>query len=347
MTDKKKTIKIMDTTLRDGSHSVRHQFTLEDITAISSALDESGVYAIEISHGDGLAGSSIQYGWSLFSEEERLSAANQVIKKSKLAVLLLPGIGTREDLQKAIACGTKMARIATHVTEADISEQHIKMCKDMGLEVVTFLMLAHMEPPSKVLEQGKLMESYGADVVYVVDSAGAMLPDDVRAKVGLLKEHLKVEVGFHAHNNLGLGIGNTLAAIEEGATAVDGSLCGMGGGSGNAATEVLAAVLDRAGYDTGVNLYKMMDAAEEIVRPRMLRPQIIDRSSLALGYAGVYSSFLLHTYKAAERFKVDPLDVLIELGKRRVVGGQEDMIVDVAYELARSKSNNRQGSMGS
>ena len=207
MTDKKKTIKIMDTTLRDGSHSVRHQFTLEDITAISSALDESGVYAIEISHGDGLAGSSIQYGWSLFSEEERLSAANQVIKKSKLAVLLLPGIGTREDLQKAIACGTKMARIATHVTEADISEQHIKMCKDMGLEVVTFLMLAHMEPPSKVLEQAKLMESYGADVVYVVDSAGAMLPDDVRAKVGLLREHLKVEVGFHAHNNLGLGSG--------------------------------------------------------------------------------------------------------------------------------------------
>jgi 4-hydroxy 2-oxovalerate aldolase len=341
MTDKKKTIKITDTTLRDGSHSVKHQYTLDDITAFASALDESGVYAIEISHGDGLAGSSIQYGWSLFSEKERLSAANQVVKKSKLAVLLLPGIGTRRDLQEAIACGAKMARIATHVTEADISEQHIKMCKDMGIEVVTFLMLAHMESPAKVLEQAKLMESYGADVVYIVDSAGAMLPEDVRAKVGILKEHLDVEVGFHAHNNLGLGIGNNLAAIEEGATSVDGSLCGMGAGAGNAATEVLAAVLDRAGYQTGVNLYKMMDAAEEIVRPRMPRPQTIDRASLALGYAGVYSSFLLHTYKAADRFKVDPLDVLIELGKQRVVGGQEDMIVDVAYKLARAHSNKK------
>jgi len=328
-------IRIIDTTLRDGSHAVRHKFTIEDVKAIASALDEAGVYGIEISHGDGLAGSSIQYGWALHSDEERLSAANEVVKNSKIAVLLLPGIGTRNDLQRSFECGAKIARIATHVTEADISEQHIKMAKDMGLEVMTFLMLSHMVPPGKVLEQAKLMEGYGADVVYVVDSAGAMLPDDVRAKVGILKEHLSVEVGFHAHENLGLAIGNTLAAISEGATVVDGTLCGLGAGAGNTPTEVLVAVLDKLGYKTGVDLYKIMRAAEEIMRPRMPRPQVIDRASLVLGYAGVYSSFLLHTYKAAERFKVAPLDILLELGKLKVVGGQEDMIVDVAYELAR------------
>lgn len=328
-------IRIVDTTLRDGSHAVKHKFTIEDVKAIASTLDEAGIYGIEISHGDGLAGSSIQYGWALHSDEERLSAANEVVKNSKIAVLLIPGIGTRNDLQKSFECGAKIARIATHVTEADISEQHIKMSKDMGLEVMTFLMLSHMEPPGKVLEQAKLMESYGADVVYVVDSAGAMLPDDVRAKVGILKEHLSVEVGFHAHENLGLAIGNTLAAIKEGATVVDGTLCSLGAGAGNTPTEVLVAVLDKLGYKTGVDLYKIMRSAEEIMRLRMPRPQIIDRASLTLGYAGVYSSFLLHTYKAAERFKVDPLDILLELGKLKVVGGQEDMIVDVAYELAR------------
>jgi len=327
-------IRIVDTTLRDGSHAVKHQFTLEDVKSIASALDEAGVYGIEISHGDGLAGSSIQYGWALYSDEQRLSSASEVVKNNKIAILLIPGIGTKKDLQRAIEHGAKIARIATHVTEADISEQHIKMAKDMGLEVMTFLMLAHMESPGKVLEQAKLMESYGADVVYVVDSAGAMLPDDARARVGTLKEHLTVEVGFHAHNNLGLAIGNTLAAIQEGATVVDGTLCGLGAGAGNAPTEVLVAVLDKLSYKTDIDLYKIMDAAEDVMRPRMHRPQIIDMASLTLGYAGVYSSFLLHIYKAAERFKVEPLDILLELGRRKVVGGQEDMIVDVAYELS-------------
>lgn len=329
-----KKIRIVDTTLRDGSHAVKHQFTLENVGDIASALDKAGVYGIEVSHGDGLAGSSIQYGWAKFSDEERLDVAQRVVKSSRLAVLLLPGIGTREDLKMAITKGAKIARIATHVTEADISEQHIKMAKGMGLEVMTFLMLAHMEEPRKVLEQAELMESYGADVVYVVDSAGAMLPDDVRARVGLLKEKLGVEIGFHAHNNLGLAIGNTIVAVEEGASVVDGTLGGLGAGAGNAPTEVLIAVFNKLGYETGTDLYKAMDAAEDIVRPLMLRPQIIDKSSLILGYAGVYSSFLLHTYRASERFKVEPRDVLIELGKRMVVGGQEDMIVDVAYELS-------------
>jgi len=332
-------VRIVDTTMRDGSHAVSHQYSIDDITNIATALDRAGIYGIEISHGDGLAGSSIQYGWAKHTDEERLAAASRVVSGSRITVLLLPGIGTREDLKMAIKNGAKIARVATHVTEADISEQHIRLAKDMGLEVMTFLMLAHMEKPSKVLEQAKLMEGYGADVVYVVDSAGAMLPDDVKERVGLLKKELGIEVGFHAHNNLGLAIGNTVAAVQEGATVVDGTLGGLGAGAGNAPTEVLAAVFDKMGCDTGVDLYRIMDAAEDIVRPLMQRPQVIDKPSLILGYAGVYSSFLLHTYRAVERFDVEPRDVLVELGRRKVVGGQEDMIIDVAYELSKRKSS--------
>jgi 4-hydroxy 2-oxovalerate aldolase len=332
-------VRIVDTTMRDGSHAVGHQYSLDDIRRIASALDSAGVYGIEVSHGDGLAGSSIQYGWAKHSDEERLVTASKVVKKSNITVLLLPGIGTRQDLNMAIEHGTKIARIATHVTEADISEQHIKLAKEMGLEVMTFLMLAHMEGPQKVLEQAKLMEGYGADVVYVVDSAGAMLPDDVKERVGLLKRKLDIEVGFHAHNNLGLAIGNTVAAVQEGATVVDGTLGGLGAGSGNAPTEVLVAVFEKMGHETGIDLYSIIDAAEDIVRPLMKRPQIIDKSSLILGYAGVYSSFLLHTYRAVERFNVDPRDVLVELGRRKVVGGQEDMIIDVAHELSQRKKS--------
>jgi len=335
MKDKK--IRIVDTTMRDGSHAVRHQFSKEDIANISSSLDRSKVYAIEVSHGDGLAGSSIQYGYSKLSDEERLKEANKKIENSKIAVLLLPGIGTKEDLLMAINNGAKIARIATHVTEADISEQHISMAKDMGLEVMTFLMLAHMVTPEKVLEQAKLMESYGADVIYVVDSAGAMVPDQVKARVEILKSNIGPEVGFHAHNNLGLAIGNTIAAVKEGATVVDGTLAGLGAGAGNAQTEVLVAVLKKIGFETGVDLYAAVDAAEQVIRPLMKRPQVIDASSLMMGYAGVYSSFLLHTYKAAESFEVDARDILIELGKRKVVGGQEDMIVDVACEISKRK----------
>jgi 4-hydroxy 2-oxovalerate aldolase len=334
-----KKIRIVDTTLRDGSHAVRHGYTPEDVEKIAGALEKAGVYGIEISHGDGLAGHSIQYGYAASSDEDRLSAAQKVVKNSKIAVLLLPGIGTREDIKMAITCGAKIARIATHVTEADISEQHIRMSKEMGLEVMTFLMLAHMEQPEKILKQARLMQDYGADVVYVVDSAGAMVPDEVKARVRLLKDNLDVEIGFHAHNNLGLAIGNTIAAIEEGAAVVDGTLCGLGAGAGNAPVEVLVAVLDKIGYDTGVDLYAIMDAAEDIVRPRMTQPLIIDKSALSLGYAGVYSSFLLHTFRAVEKYPVDPRDILMELGKLKVVGGQEDMIIDVAHEIYEKAGN--------
>lgn len=334
----KRKIRIIDTTLRDGSHSVSHQFSGEDISLVAAALERARIDTLEVTHGDGLGGSSIQYGFGKLTDQEALRVARAVTKNTRLAVLLLPGIGVKEDLEMAYHEGARVARIATHVTEADISAQHMGLAKEIGMEVIGFLMLSHMEPPAKVLEQAKLMESYGADVVYVVDSAGAMVTDDVRRKVGLLKENLSVEVGFHAHNNLGLAIGNTLAAIEEGAGVVDGCLAGLGAGAGNTPTEVLVAVLDRLGYETGVDLYAAMDAAEDVARPLMRRPQVIDKAALSLGYAGVYSSFLLHTFRSAEKFGLDPRDILIELGRRKVVGGQEDMIVDVALALAKTKA---------
>jgi 4-hydroxy 2-oxovalerate aldolase len=324
--------------MRDGSHSVFHQFDSETITKIATALNKANVDTVEVTHGDGISGSSIQYGFSKLTDQEMLKAAKPALTTSKMAVLLLPGIGLQEDLEMAYEEGARVARVATHVTEADISFQHIGVAKKIGMEAIGFLMLAHMESPEKVLEQAKLMESYGADVVYVVDSAGAMALDDVRRRVSLLKNNLNVEVGFHAHNNMGLAIGNTIVAVEEGAGVVDGCLAGLGAGAGNTPTEVLIAVLDKLGYDTGVDLYAVMDAAEDVVRPFMTRPQLIDKAALSLGYAGVYSSFLLHTFRAAEKYGIDSRDILIELGKRRVVGGQEDMIVDVALELLKNKS---------
>ncbi len=330
-------VKVVDTTLRDGSHSVGHQFTEENIKDVAGALDRAKMHTVEVTHGDGLGGSSIQYGRGRLTDRQMLQAARSVMEHSRLAVLMLPGVGVKEDLEMAHAEGARLARVATHSTEADISAQHIRLARDIGMDVTGFLMMSHMEPPEKLAEQAKLMESYGADTVYVVDSAGAMVPDDVRAKVSALKAALSCEVGFHAHNNLGLAIGNSLAAIEEGAAVVDGSLAGLGAGSGNAPTEVLIAVLDKSGYETGVDLYGVMDAAEDVVRPLLRRPQVIDKPSLSLGYAGVYSSFLLHTFRVVKKVGLDPRDILIELGKRRIVGGQEDMILDVAMQLKKQK----------
>jgi 4-hydroxy-2-oxovalerate aldolase len=329
--------RICDTTLRDGSHAMAHQFTPEQVRAIVAGLVEAGVPVIEVSHGDGLGGSSFQYGFSKVPEESLLAAAADVIKDKSLAVLLIPGIGTKEELHMAAHYGVKVARICTHVTEADICEQHIGLAKKLGMEVVGFLMLAHMVPPEKVVEQGKLMEAYGADCVYVTDSAGAMTMRDMRERVQALRAALKIEVGVHAHHNLSLGVANTIEAIEHGATQVDGTLCGLGAGAGNTPTEILVAVLDKLGYNTGINVEKTMDVAEDVVRPIMPRPQIVDRAGLSLGYYGVYSSFLLHTYRAAERYGVDPRDILRELGRLKVVGGQEDMIVDVAVDLAKKQ----------
>jgi 4-hydroxy 2-oxovalerate aldolase len=332
---KKKQLYITEVALRDGSHAIAHQYTTDQVIKIAKALDEAKVPYIEVAHGDGLSGSSLQYGLSRTNEMELIEAAVSVCQQAKVAVLLLPGIGTIKELKEAAQLGAKMARIATHVTEADVSAQHISTAKELGMETVGFLMMAHMAPVEKLVEQAKLMESYGADIVYVVDSAGALLPHQVKERIRVLKENVNIEIGFHGHNNLSLAMANTLVAIEEGATRIDGSVRCLGAGAGNTQTEVLIAVLERLGIQTGIDLYKMMDLAEEIVAPILSVPQEITRDSLVMGYAGVYSSFLLHAKRAAEKFDVDSRDILIELGKRKVVGGQEDMIVDVAAEISK------------
>lgn len=330
-------IRLVDSTLRDGSHAVSHQFTPEQISAVAAGLDEAGVEYIEVTHGDGLGGASINYGWAALSDEEMLCAAIRVIRKGKLTVLLLPGIGTQKDLEMAAGCGVRAVRVATHVTEADIGEQHIELAKKMGMETFGFLMMCHMVPPEKIVEQAMLFESYGADCVYVADSAGAMLPDDVKARVGPVADAVKIPVGFHAHNNLTLATANSLAAAQVGATFLDCTSRGLGAGAGNAQSEVLVGVLDKAGYRTDVDFYKIMDVSEGVVGPMMHRPQVITNAALMLGYSGVYSSFLLHTHRSAEKFGLDPRDILVELGKKRMVGGQEDMIIDVAYQMAQRK----------
>lgn len=332
-----KPIKITEVCLRDGSHVVAHQYTEEQVRNVTRALDDAGMHYIEVSHGDGLGGSTLQYGRSLVDEMKLIEAAAQECKRSKLAVLVLPGIGTAAELKQARGLGASLVRVATHVTEADVSAQHISIARELGMETVGFLMMAHMAPVEKLVEQAKLMESYGAEAVYVTDSAGALLPHEVRERISALRESLDIEIGFHAHNNLSVAVANTLVAIEEGATRIDGSVRCLGAGAGNTQTEVLLAVLDRMGVNLGIDIYKMMDAAENVVGPLLPRPQDINRGSLVLGYAGVYSSFLLHAERAGKRYNVDPRDILIELGKRKVVGGQEDMILDVAAEMSKAQ----------
>lgn len=330
-----KRIYLVDTTLRDGSHAVSHSFTTEQVQAIAKGLDESGVDLIELSHGDGLGGSSINYGFSAEDEITLLQAARDVIHHGKLTALLLPGVGTIEDLKRAEQAGIQAVRIATHVTEADVAVQHIRYAKSRGLFVAGFLMMAHMASPETITEQAKLLEAEGVDYVNLADSAGYMVPDDVTARITALKETIQIPVGFHAHNNLGLAMGNSLAAIKAGAEYIDGTCRSLGAGAGNTQIEVLSAVLKRMGYQTNTDSYRLMDTAQNLVEPLMHRPQVIRTDSLMLGYAGVYSSFLLHARRAAERFQIDVKDILTELGKRGMVGGQEDMIVDVAYELSR------------
>lgn len=331
---------LTDTTLRDGSHTVSHQFTPDDVMRVVSALDDAGIDMIELGHGDGLIGSSINYGFGKYDDYSLVRAAASVIKNAKLTVLLIPGIGTAEALEKARECGATAVRVATHVTEADIAEQHIKAAKDMGLFTVGFLMMAHMADVDRVVEEGLKMESYGADVVYVTDSGGAMLPKDVTEKISAMRRNLKVPIGHHSHNNLGVSIANSLAAIEAGATYIDGSLSGLGAGAGNTSTETLVAVLNRMNIEHNADLYKTMDASTKALIPILEGKGIrteLNLDAMMIGYAGVYSSFLLHTKRAAERFNVDVRDVLLELGRRRAVGGQEDWIIEVAYEMSKKK----------
>ena len=321
-----KKVTVLEVALRDGSHAIQHQYTIDQVKEITKGLDDAKVPYIEVSHGDGIGGSSVQYGFSHTSDIELIKAAKEVTTNSKISVLLIPGIGTVEDLKEARDAGADMVRIATHSTEADVSRQHITAAKEMGLEVVGFLMMAHMVEPDKLLEQAKLMESYGADIIYATDSAGALLPDQVRDRIELLVKELDVPVGFHGHNNLGLAMANTLTAAEAGATYLDGSVRALGAGAGNTQTEVMISVLEKSGYETGVELFKLMDVAEDLVAPIIDTPQIIDRDSLTLGHAGVYSSFKLFAQRSGKRFGIDSRDILVELGKLKVVGGQEDMV---------------------
>lgn len=335
MNIKGRKILIHDNTLRDGMHAKRHQISIDEMIAVAKGLDEAGVPFLEVTHGDGLGGTSVNYGFPAHTDEEYLRAVIPHLKRAKVSALLLPGIGTVDDLKAAMDCGIKGVRVATHCTEADIAEQHIGMGRKLGLDTVGFLMLAHMSPPEQLAEQGRLMESYGAHAVYITDSAGYLLPDDVSARVAALRNALKpgTEVGFHGHHNLAMGVANSLAAIEAGASRIDCSAAGLGAGAGNTPLEVFVAVANRMGIETGIDLYKVMDVAEDLVVPLTERPVRVDRDSLMLGYAGVYSSFLLHAKRAEAKHKVSARDILVELGKRNTVGGQEDMIEDVALEL--------------
>lgn len=333
----KRKIRLIDSTLRDGMHAVSHQFTPDDMAEIAIALDEAGIDTVEVSHGDGIGGSSFQYGYATASDYAYLEKVSKVLKKTKLAVLLLPGIGTVQDLKVAAEYGAKVVRVATHVTEADIAAQHIQAAKDLGMEAIGFLMMVHMADVETIVQQARLFEEYGADAIYVTDSAGALLPSQIFERIKAVKNAIPLPIGHHAHNNMGLAVANSLAAVEAGADLIDVCTKGLGAAAGNAPMEVLNAVLLKAGYETGVDLFKAMDVADDVVVPKMHRPLSIDRNSLTIGYAGTYGSFLLHAIRASEKFGVDPRSILMEMGNRKTVGGQEDMIIDVAYQLSQQK----------
>lgn len=332
-------IRLIDTTLRDGSHAVSHSFTPDQVSAVCRALDATGADTVEVAHGDGLMGSSFQYGFSAHPERDLLRAAGAALTRAKLCCLLIPGIGTLEYVEDLLADGLpiKTVRVATHATEADVASQHLATLSNRGIEAIGFLMMAHMATPERLAEEAAKMVACGAETIILADSAGTLTPDGVKARVSALRDRLGIRVGFHAHNNLGLAVGNSLAALEAGAECLDVTLRGLGASAGNAPHEVMVAVLRKTGRPCAEDLEALEDAAEDLVAPLMQRPLVLDRNALTIGYAGVYGSFFLHAVRAAERFGVETRRILYELGRMNVVGGQEDMILDVASRLAKEK----------
>ncbi len=332
-------IRLTDTTLRDGSHAMSHQFTEEHVRSVVRALDDSRVEVIEVTHGDGLGGSSFNYGFSKTPELDLIKAAVDEAKQAKIAVLMLPGLGTIHDLNQAYDAGASVARIATHCTEADVSIQHFQHARKLGMETVGFLMLSHRVSPAELAVQARIMADAGCQCVYVVDSAGALILDDVSDRVAALVAELgdDAQVGFHGHQNMSFGVANSVFAVRAGAKQIDGTLMALGAGAGNSPTEVLAAAFDRLDIKTGVDIQGVMAAAEDVVKPFITRMPVMDRASIMQGYAGVYSSFLIHAERAAERYGVPAYRILEEIGKAGYVGGQEDMIVDVAVQLAAAR----------
>ncbi|MCW8193184.1 4-hydroxy-2-oxovalerate aldolase [Proteobacteria bacterium 005FR1] len=338
---KGKKITVHDMCLRDGMHPKRHQISLEEMKSIAQGLDAAGIPLIEVTHGDGLGGASVNYGFPSHSDEEYLSAVIPLMKQAKVSALLLPGIGTVDHLKMARELGVNTIRVATHCTEADVSEQHISLARELEMDTVGFLMMAHMNSPEGLAEQAKLMESYGANCVYITDSAGYLLPDGARDRVQALRDALKpeTEIGFHGHHNLSMGVSNSIAAIEAGASRIDAACAGLGAGAGNTPMEILVAVCDRMGIETGVDVFGIQDVAEDLVVPIMDFPIRSDRDALTMGYAGVYGSFLLFAKRAEQKYGVSAREILVEMGRRGMVGGQEDMIEDTALTLLKQRQN--------
>ena len=332
-----KEVRIIDTTMRDGSHAIYHQYTPEQVSNICTGLEKAGVYAAEVGHGAGIGGSVLQYGLAKHTDKELLTAARSKLKNTKLATLLVPGLGTMKDLLAAKEYGLDIVRVAVHCTEVDVGAQHIRLGKKLGLETMGFMMMSHMISADELVEYAKMIEDYGADALYFADSAGALTMDDIVERISKLNEAISIPIGVHAHNNLGLGTANALMAAKLGANFIDSTLEGLGAGSGNANTQAVVAGLDKMGIKSSVDVYTLMEYSEKYVRPLVRHPIEVTNESITLGKVGVYSSFYLHVLEASERFGIPTKVIFEELGKRKVIGGQEDQIIDICYNYLEGK----------